>query len=92
MKRKGFKEFVNRRKGIFLTDNRINTLQKQIDGDIQSKILKDVENNIKLESNKEKVDYNILRKYLWLQELIKWNKNPISSKIRFEQLELKHLK
>lgn len=60
---------------------------KQEDKDSQLNILKNVKSHIsKLESDKEEIDYNTLRKYLWLQELIKWNIDPESSKIKFEFL------
>ena len=48
-------------------------------------ILNRLENKIEhLKSDKD--DNNILKKYLWLKELINWNLNPDSSKIKFEYL------
>ncbi len=44
--------------------------------DVNDKVKKNI---IKFNSEKK-----ILKKYLWLQELIKWNQNPNSSKIKFE--------
>jgi hypothetical protein len=63
---------------------------KNIDEDLRSLVLKDVKNQInELKSNPD--DYNKLRKYLWLKELISWNRDPESSKIKFENLKLEHL-
>ena len=51
--------------------------------EIQLEIINNVEKQIKKYKGKEGY-YNVLRKYLWLNELIKWNKDKNSSKIRFE--------
>lgn len=56
-------------------------LQK-VDNDFNMKILGNVEDKIvEYEENKR-----VLRKYLWLKELLKWNMKPESSRIRFEYL------
>ena len=57
----------------------------QIDYNTQIRILKNLESNIqKLKSDKSNV--NILKKYIWLKELVKWNIEPKSSRIKFEYL------
>jgi hypothetical protein len=52
------------------------------DNEFNTKILGNVEDKIdEYEGNKR-----VLRKYLWLKELLKWNMDPKSSRIRFEYL------
>lgn len=48
---------------------------------------KNIKNTIEELENKNKDDrnrYHILQKYLWLQELVKWNIDPKSAKINFK--------
>lgn len=52
------------------------------DKNMASSILKKVED--KIIKYKEENDYNILRKYIWFKELINWNIDENSSKIKFE--------
>jgi hypothetical protein len=63
----------------------------KLDKDFMSSTLQNVEKQIyNFKPLKKKSDYNKLRKYLWIKELIKWNQDPKSSKIRFEKLEYEH--
>jgi len=52
------------------------------DNDFNTKILGNVEDKIV----EYKGNRHVLRKYLWLKELLKWNMDPESSRIRFEHL------
>lgn len=81
-----FKEKVKEEYGVPLPAEHTK-IAKIRDSNLQSRILKNVENRIV----EYKDDYTILKKYLWLKELIKWNQDPKSSKIKFEYLKLKHL-
>jgi len=47
-----------------------------------NKMKVNIQNNIKIHENNERVQ----RKFLWLNELLKWNLNPNNSKIKFEYL------
>lgn len=50
-------------------------------------VSKNVKNRINELKNRKKdsiVKHSVLKKYLWLNELIKWNQDPNSSKIKFE--------
>ena len=61
---------------------------------VDDKILEDVYKNVKikikyhmsqLKENDHNFDENkILKKYIWLKELVKWNVDPESSKIKFK--------
>lgn len=57
----------------------------EIDYDAQIRVSKNLEYKIEKLSS-DKIDDNILRKYIWLNELFKWNLDPESSRIRFEYL------
>ena len=54
----------------------------EIDHKAHMRLLKNLEN--KIEEYKE--NNSVLRKYIWLKELVKWNINLDSSKIKFEYL------
>lgn len=68
-------------------DNFTGDLNKNL---YQNRVLKNIEKEIKefqkkLNENPENIkNYEILRKYLWLRELIRWNQDENSSKIKFE--------
>ena len=63
---------------------------KELDEKIIEDVFKNVERQIKyykgelVKNNYSVNQYEKLRKYLWLKELIKWNKDKDSSKIKFE--------
>lgn len=63
----------------------IKKMYEGVDKREQSKMLIIVENKIE-EYEKAKVEEKILTKYKWLRELIKWNQDHDSSKIKFEYL------
>lgn len=63
--------------------NGIKKMLEDTDRTFQINMLNNVENQIKECKEREK-DYTILKKYIWLKELIKWNQDPNSSKIKFE--------
>lgn len=97
MQGKRFKRRFKRRFNRPLLRNDLKILEKA-DKDLQLEILKNVEKKIKelklkreTEINKDKID-NVLKKYYWLREFTKWNRNPKSSKIRFQTLKIEHLK
>jgi hypothetical protein len=57
----------------------------EIDYKAQMRVLKNLENKIE-ELRSDQIDDNILMKYIWLKELVKWNMDPESAKIKFEYL------
>ncbi len=64
---------------------------KKEDRNFQSKVLKNVEDKIKELKSKDKTDYNILKKYLWLKEFIRWNQG-YQSKLKFNFIEYNDVK
>jgi hypothetical protein len=96
MRTKRFQDKLKKKFGITLQEHHLKSfIQKDVD--IQSQISKNVEDKIdEVKSNKneyksQKKYDNILKKYYWLIEFLKWNINPKSSKIKFEYLKLEHL-
>lgn len=69
---------------ITLKDVDIKDRPKVIEED--KKLKSEISENVqkKIDKYKKEEDYGILRKYLWLKELIKWNNDENSSKIKFE--------
>ena len=64
-----------------------NTLKSNLEGidkNFHLQVMKNLNN--KIAEYKWKGDNHILRKYLWLKELLNWNMEPKSSKIKFEYL------
>jgi hypothetical protein len=57
----------------------------EIDYKAQIRVLKNLENKIK-KLGYANTDDNILKKYIWLRELVNWNIDPESAKIKFEYL------
>lgn len=57
-----------------------------LDKIIQMREVKRLENEIEKLKLNENIDNRVLEKYLWLKELIKWNLDSKSSKIKFEYL------
>lgn len=55
----------------------------EIDSKAQLRVLNNLNNNIR-ELKSDETDDNVLKKYIWLKELVKWNMDPESSKIKFE--------
>ena len=55
----------------------------ETDAETHSAVLQNLENEIEKLKSDENND-NVLRKYIWLKELVKWNIDPDKSKIQFE--------
>lgn len=73
------------KKPSFYDENKdVKTNLVEIDYKAQMRVLNDL--NTKIEELKDKNDDNVLKKYIWLKELVKWNINPESAKIKFEYL------
>lgn len=56
------------------------------DYEFHIRVLKNLENKISEIKLDDKMDNHVLRKFIWLKELLKWNMDPESSKIKFEYL------
>jgi hypothetical protein len=50
------------------------------DQEFHMRILKNLDNKI----SEQKLDDHVLKKFIWLRELLKWNMDQDSSKIKFE--------
>ncbi len=65
-------------------ENSLKTNLEGIDKNFHMQVMENLNN--KIDEYKWKGDNHILRKYLWLKELLNWNMEPKNSKIKFEYL------
>ena len=62
----------------------LHTKLHEIDYVFHVQIMENLKN--KIAEHESDIDNHVLRKYLWLKELLMWNMEPESSKIKFEYL------
>jgi len=95
IKSERMKPKIRKKLGRPLSKQDIKNYKKE-DRNFRTKTLDNVDAIIKDEKEKDETDYNILKKYLWLREFIKWNhsksknkRNPNtnSSKIKFDYIK-----
>ena len=76
------KGYLNVLKQQFENEDDFKSYLEETNNEVNMKLLENIEKKIvEYEMNKR-----VLRKYLWLKELLKWNIDPKSSRIRFEYL------